>query len=353
MVTFLGERGKSPGSAAEPTIVQHYLAQQLGLAASPPFIFAEGDDRFFFRSPVGINIVGIVPGTDLADQWVVVGAHYDPLGACRPAVDTARVCNSASDNAAVGAVLQVAKAVAADPNRRRSLLVALWATADDGTLGFDSYMDNRLFRLDATAAYINLDVLGSDLSASLENSTMVIGAETGGTTLVDAVTAAVSPSPLGVRQLSLRVAPVPAVPRQYLNAGVPTVTMTDGRSGCYHSVNDSPGGVDSAKLDEQVGIAARVILAVLNADTKPVLNPGASQATFADAVAMHDLITAAGPELAGAPAIQAYADSLTAVVTAGEAQFTNDSATTVLGGVSTVTEALRGTPCPVGGSTIS
>lgn len=354
IVRFLGEQAASAAtsSAGTPTVVQHYLAQQLGAAAGPPFLFAEGDDRFFFRFDGGINVVGIVPGTDLQDQWVVVGARYDRLGACRPARDAARVCNSAADNAAVAAVLQVAKAVAAEPNRRRSLLIALWDTAGDGNLGFDSYMANRLFRLDATAAYVNLDVLGSAMSPALATSTMMVGAETGGKRLVEAATAAVSSTTLDVRSLSLRAGLGPAVPRQYLNAGVPTVTLTDGRSGCYHSVNDTAAGIDSAKLDEQSAIAARLTLELLNADKKPVLNPGAPQATFADASAIHDMLTAATPDLTVTPELQAYDDALAGSIAAGAERFDAAASDSVLAGVPLVVEAVRSTGCPIGGSTV-
>ena len=36
-----------------------------------------GDAAYAQSLPGGTNVVSVIPGTDLADQYVVVGAHYD------------------------------------------------------------------------------------------------------------------------------------------------------------------------------------------------------------------------------------------------------------------------------------
>ena len=64
------------------------------------------------------NVVGYVPGTDLAAEIIVVGAHHDHLG-----VKDGRVFNGANDNATgVAALLAVAQAVVRrEPPPRRTI----------------------------------------------------------------------------------------------------------------------------------------------------------------------------------------------------------------------------------------
>src|SRR5690606_11951385 len=49
---------------------------------------APGGEAYFQRFPLGadaegVNVIGVLPGTDLADEYVVVGAHYDHVASCR------------------------------------------------------------------------------------------------------------------------------------------------------------------------------------------------------------------------------------------------------------------------------
>src|SRR6185503_2254855 len=62
----------------------------------------------------GTNVVAVIPGTDLANKYVVVGAHYDHLGSsCQFKSSGDQICNGATDNAAgVAAVLAIGRAIA-------------------------------------------------------------------------------------------------------------------------------------------------------------------------------------------------------------------------------------------------
>ena len=48
----------------------------------------------------GTNLLGVIPGSDLADEYVMVGAHYDHLGDLPHGGPTDNICNGATDNAA-------------------------------------------------------------------------------------------------------------------------------------------------------------------------------------------------------------------------------------------------------------
>ena len=45
---------------------------------------ATGVDAYKQPFDLGTNLIGVIPGTDLADEYVMIGAHYDHVGhGCR------------------------------------------------------------------------------------------------------------------------------------------------------------------------------------------------------------------------------------------------------------------------------
>ena len=106
----------------------------------------------------GVNVIGMLEGSDpkLKDEYVVVGAHYDHLGAWGD-----YVYNGADDNGSgsVG-VLNIAKAMAASPVKpKRSIVFALWTGEEEGLLGSRYYVQNPEFPLDKTVGYLNYDMI--------------------------------------------------------------------------------------------------------------------------------------------------------------------------------------------------
>jgi len=106
----------------------------------------------------GINVLGIIEGSDpkLKDEYFVVGAHYDHLGAWQD-----YVYNGADDNGSgsVG-VLNIAKAIAASPVKpKRSIVFALWTGEEEGLLGSRYYTLNPIFPLEKTIGYLNYDMI--------------------------------------------------------------------------------------------------------------------------------------------------------------------------------------------------
>ena len=71
-----GRDNGTPGSA----IARGYLIDQLKPIATGLNSSASGDAAYTQSLAGGTNVVAVIPGTDLADEYVVVGAHYDHLG---------------------------------------------------------------------------------------------------------------------------------------------------------------------------------------------------------------------------------------------------------------------------------
>ena len=103
------------------------------------------------------NVVGILPGSDpeLAQEYVVVGAHYDHVGVD----DRGRIGFGADDNASgTAALIEVAEALAlARP--RRSVIFCAFAAEEDGLLGSAGFCEYPPVPVGSMVAMLNMDML--------------------------------------------------------------------------------------------------------------------------------------------------------------------------------------------------
>ena len=108
------------------------------------------------------NVVGVLDGTGtLADETIVIGAHYDHLGR-GPARDQGEIYNGADDNASgVAGIIEIARRLASqDEAARRRLVFVAFSGEELGLLGSAHYVRAPLFPLDTTVAMVNLDMIG-------------------------------------------------------------------------------------------------------------------------------------------------------------------------------------------------
>lgn len=78
------------------------------------------------------NIVAEIPGTDLKDEVVMLGAHFDSWQAGTGATDNAVGCGVAME------AIRILKAIDAKP--RRTIRLALWTGEEQGLLGSRAYV---------------------------------------------------------------------------------------------------------------------------------------------------------------------------------------------------------------------
>lgn len=107
-------------------------------------------------SPNGFNIVGEIPGTDKADEVVLVGAHFDSWHGATGATD------NGTGAAAMMEVMRIFEAL--DLRPRRTVRIALWGAEEGGLVGSRHYASTRLGTRDAPTpaldrhvAYFNID----------------------------------------------------------------------------------------------------------------------------------------------------------------------------------------------------
>ena len=111
-----------------------------------------------FRSITSHNIIGILPGSEAPDEYVLHTAHWDHLGRCTPAPDGDDICNGAVDNATgTAALVALAEAHAKAGPPRRSLVFLAVTAEESGLLGANYYAQNPIFPLAQTVGGINMD----------------------------------------------------------------------------------------------------------------------------------------------------------------------------------------------------
>ena len=114
------------------------------------------------------NVVAQLPGTEpkFADQYIVVGAHYDHLGlgdqnSLAPD-QKGQVHHGADDNASgISGVLELADVLSHSSQRPRHSIVFIGFAGEElGLLGSSYYTQHPSFPLKQTIAMINLDMIG-------------------------------------------------------------------------------------------------------------------------------------------------------------------------------------------------
>ena len=115
------------------------------------------------------NVVGLWEGNDpeLKDEIVIIGGHYDHLGARN---DTT-IYNGADDNASgTTGVMAVAKAfTSVNQKPKRSILFMTFAGEEKGLFGSRYYVgSDPLFPLEKTVAMINLDMISRNDTSKVE-----------------------------------------------------------------------------------------------------------------------------------------------------------------------------------------
>ena len=344
-----GRQNGTPGSVAAQdysiSVLREYGAVGLDTSKS-------GDAAFRQAFPGdGTNVLGLIKGKDLPNEYVIVGGHYDHLGnTCRGTGDGDTICNGATDNAAgAAAALEVGRALAEVPGGpHRSVIVALWDKEEDGLLGSQYYVQHPLVPNANVVAYVNFDIQGANLLPSLRDSSFAVGAETGGARLTDAVQTAVGTT-LHTHLVSSIFGQGRSDYVNFTGVGIPNVFFSDSTGPCYHTTKDDVGVVDWAKLDQQVAIATRLTKDLV-AGPAPTFVGNAPLATYADAVALDGVVDTAVVDLGRFTATQqqqllSFKSLLDQTVADGPANFDGNDIPPLLSGAVNAVNLLTSGTC--------
>ncbi len=126
--------------------------QPFSLEAKARFSFSNNREEVLTH-----NVVGLLPGRDLADEVMIYSAHWDHVGIL-PGAAGDSIRNGAVDNASgTAALIEIARAFKAAGNNRRSILFLATGAEEVGLLGSVWYNAHPLFPAGKTAANFNMD----------------------------------------------------------------------------------------------------------------------------------------------------------------------------------------------------
>ncbi len=120
------------------------------------------------------NVVGVLPGKKLKEEYVIFSAHYDHIGTGKPENGDS-IYNGANDNASgTTAVIELARYHQAKANNERTLVFVAFTAEEVG--GFGSRYFSRQLSPDKIAAMLNIEMIGTD-SKWGKNSAYITGYE--------------------------------------------------------------------------------------------------------------------------------------------------------------------------------
>jgi hypothetical protein len=249
---FEGRRG--PGADKTAALIEARFRQ---LQLEPLF---QGEYGQEVPQPVrGRNVGAVLRGSDpqLADEYVVLSAHYDHVG-----VRDGVLYPGADDNASgTAAVLEIARTLAGSPKRPRRTVVFLGFDLEEyGMLGSKYFAENPPFPLDRIRLFITSDMISRSLGGVAGSYVFVMGSEhaPGLRPWIER----------GARGLPLKVGLVGsdllAVDRSdygpFRARKVPYLFFSTGENPAYHTPEDRPETADYDKLAAVARLIQNVVV---------------------------------------------------------------------------------------------
>jgi len=106
-------------------------------------------NRFHTDDLNGYNLLADIPGSDLSDEYVMIGGHLDSWYMGTGAVDNAAGCLVMLE------ALRILKAIGVEP--RRTIRIGLWTGEEQGFLGSRGWLDLHEDLHDQISGYLNFD----------------------------------------------------------------------------------------------------------------------------------------------------------------------------------------------------
>ncbi len=189
------------------------------------------------------NISFMIKGSDpaLADEFIIIGAHYDHLGmggegSGSRTPDTIAVHHGADDNASgVASLLELARHFTQKENQpKRSLIFTAFGAEEMGIIGSRYFTENPPFPMTSIKAMINLDMVGR---MKPEDQSITISG-TGTSNVTDSILNEIE------KQVTFKIKRVPdgygpSDHASFYTAGVPVIFITSGAHSEYHTPDDT------------------------------------------------------------------------------------------------------------------
>ena len=211
------------------------------------------------------NVIGILEAEGpLAEETIVVGAHYDhlgmgPFGSRRP--EERAVHNGADDNATgTAAVMELARRLSATKLKRRIVFIGFTAE-ERGILGSNHYLANPAIPLDKTVAMINFDMIGM-----YGKQGITLGGANTAKEFPELLARATEGADFNVKQSQSVGGSDHA---GFYNKDIPIMFFHTGLTDLYHTPDDDFETIDVAGAATTIDLAERVIREIAELPERP------------------------------------------------------------------------------------
>lgn len=203
------------------------------------------------------NVVAYLPGKGpRANEYVVVGAHYDHVGMGNYGSrgGGGEIHNGADDNASgTTALLALAEDFALAGQQDRSIVFVAFTLEELGLIGSRKFVESNVLPMESVVAMLNLDMVGR-----LKNETIYVGG--GGTApIFDTLLAnADEQSPLQIRSMG-KGGRGPSDHQSFSTKRVPVLFFFSGMHPDYHAPGDDAEKVNVQGLAEVVDLSFNIV----------------------------------------------------------------------------------------------
>jgi aminopeptidase N len=193
------------------------------------------------------NVVGVLPGSkaEWAGQSALLTAHYDHLGFGWPDPhqgDEGKLHPGADDNASgVAVLLELARALAAEPAPQRTMVFVAFSGEEEGLLGSRYYVEHPLYPLEKIEGVINLDTVGRLFDKKL--SVMATGTAREWPFIFQG-----AGFTTGVEGRMIPEGYASSDQKSFIDKGVPAVQLFTDPHADYHRPGDTADKIDAAGL---------------------------------------------------------------------------------------------------------
>lgn len=227
------------------------------------------------------NLIAWLPGNELKNEIIVVGAHGDHIGygpSYSRTPNRREVHNGADDNASGTTVaLEMAKVIAKLKDKiKRTWCFQIYSGEEMGLVGSRYYVKNPMLPKESPSIRNHILMLNMDMVGYLSNRQYMASYYVGESSApsVDGIINKLSNKyPFAQRITSRRSGGSDHA--SYLSAGVPVVMLHTGMHAYYHTPDDDASRINFDGMEQISKYALEILWQVDQDSSKPTFNPGA------------------------------------------------------------------------------
>jgi Peptidase family M28 len=222
------------------------LTPAFGTSYFQPIPWLVGDDKDGHDRFIGRNVAALLPGTDpaVADEWIVLGAHFDHLG-----LRNGQLYPGADDNASgIAMLLEVAERFALQKQKqRRTVLFVAFDLEEIGLLGSRYFVCHPPRELKKLKAVLTADMLGRSMANVMDEYVFALGSESAAR-LRDLMTEVRPEVGLKIGRLGADIIGTRSDYGPFRDRNIPFLFFSTGQHPDYHQPTDRPERVDYVRL---------------------------------------------------------------------------------------------------------